>query len=207
MSINLLSRQAQQIENSFDSDKSNSLQSFALQEMSGVIEAKGLAPSHYSLIAVRKNDLAGSEVFGPKNLSIGNYSEEALYGAASSPLPHFRSAIRTLAAKSAMIAALNQDDVEYDYQITLFWADVGRLKDFLGVSPHVSELVSEFLTARFQFIGKDTPQSAIEAIARGLSIATEARRLDSSVIERIVDALESGGLDSLAVDALRSAHA
>jgi len=207
MSTHLLSRQAQQIENLFDSDKSNSLQAFALQEMSGVIEERGFAPSQYNFFAVRKNDLAGLEVFGPKSLAIGNYTEEALYGAASSPLPHFRSAIRSLAMKSAQIAALDQDDVEYDYQITLFWADVGRLKDFLGVSAHVSELVSEFLTARFQFIGKDTPQSAIAAIARGLSIASEARRLDSAVVERVVDALETGGMDSLAVDALRSSHA
>jgi hypothetical protein len=207
MSNRLLSHRARQIENLFDSDKTNSLQAFALQEMSGVIEAKGYAPSHYSLVAVRKNELAGLEVFGPKNLPIGNYSEEVLYGAVSSPLPHFRSAIRTLAAKAAQIAALDEGDVEHSYQITLFWSDVGKLKDFLGVSAHVSELVSEFLTARFQFIGKDTPQSAIAAIAHAFSIATEARRLDSSVVERVVDALESGGLDSLAVDALRSAHA
>lgn len=125
----------------------------------------------------------------------------------SRPLPHFRLAIRALAVKAAQIAALDEDGVEYSYQVTFFWFDVGKLKNFLGVSAHVSELVSEFLTARFQFIGKDTPQSAITAIARGLSIVTDAKRLDSSVVERVVDALESGGLDPLAVDALRSVQA
>ena len=207
MSARQLSSKARQIENLFDSDKPNSLQSFALQEMAGAVESKGLSPSNYSLFAVRTNDSLGSEVFGPKSVPVGIYSEELLYGAASSPIPHFRSAIRSLAAKSSKIAELDPDEVEFSYQVTLFWTEVGRLKEFIGVSTHVSELVSELLTARFQFLGKDTPMAALRALAEGLTIAAEAKRLDALVVERVVDALEAGGVDSLAVDALRLAHA
>lgn len=213
MSNRSLSQKARRVESLFESGNSNSLQVFALQEMTSAIESRGFSPSSYELFAVRKNDQAGQEVLGPKNLHVGNYSEEALYGAASSPLPHFRSAIRTLAARAARaaraasVAGLEPDEVEYSYQVTLFWADLGKLKDFLGVSTSVSELVTELLTARFQFIGKDTPASAMKALAQALAISAGAKRLDSAVVERVVDALEAGGIDSLAPDALRHTHA
>jgi hypothetical protein len=95
------------------------------------------------------------------------------------------------------------DDVEYGHQVALIWAEVGRLKEFIGVSSAISEIVAELRTARFQFLGKDTPLVSLQALASALRLIVEAKRLDSRLVDEMVNALEVGGVDSLAVDTLR----
>lgn len=198
---------AQHVEQHFDSPGTNLLKEFIDQEKSVALEAKGLMASHYKLVAVRTNDAAGSEIFSPKNVYIGDYPEDLMYGATSSPLPQFQSAIRALFAKARKIETLEQDDIEYSYQVTLFWSDLAKLTKFIGLSAHVSEIIAELLTARYQFLGKDTSKSAMGAISNALGIATEAKRFDSSVSEKMADALEAGGMDPLVLDSLRNMHA
>ena len=215
MSAAFLTSQAQHVERQFDSERSNSLKDFLEQEKVKTTESKGLLSSNYDIFAIRRNDKAGVEIFGPKQVAIGSYTESAigsytessLYGAATSPLPAFFSSVRALAAKAENIRQFSDSDVEYHYQVTHFWTEFVKLSQFLGVSASVSEIVAEFLTARLQFLKKDTPVKAIAAIADALSIVSEAKRLDSYVVEKVADALESGGIDPLAVDALRRDHA
>jgi len=83
---------------------------------------------------------------------------------------------------------------------------VGRLKEFIGSSPVISEIVAELRTARFQFLGKDTPTTVIKAISSALSLVTHAKRLDESLVDRVVEVLEAAEIDSLAPDALRNPH-
>ncbi len=99
---------------------------------------------------------------------------------------------------------MKPEEVEYGHQAALVWAEVGRCKEFIGISPVISEIVAELRTARFQFLGKDTPPRAIQAVALALSFAAEAKRFDTPLVDRIVKALEDGGIDSLAPDALRN---
>ncbi len=87
--------------------------------------------------------------------------------------------------------------------MTLLWADVARLNEFMGASTAISEIVAELRTARFQFLGKDTPESVLHALRAALKVVAEARRLDEGVVDRVVETLEAGGIDSLAPDALR----
>jgi len=67
----------------------------------------------------------------------------------------------------------------------------------------ISEIVAELRTARFQFLGKDTPESALNALRSALKVVADAQRLDEGIVDRVVETLEVGGVDSLAPDALR----
>jgi hypothetical protein len=67
----------------------------------------------------------------------------------------------------------------------------------------LSEIVAELRTARFQFLGKDTPPMTIRAMALALRLVTDAKRLDAGLLDRVVGVLEEGGIDSLALDSMR----
>ena len=181
----------------------NPLLDFLRRESLRRVEAMGSVASEYDIFAVRRNDQLGREVFGPKPLHVGTYSEEALYGAAGSPVVRFRSAIQTLKARAEKTGSVNPEEVEYGHQAALVWAETGRLKEFIGTSSVISELVAELRTARFQFLGKDTPTVVMQAMASALHLIADAKRLDTSLVDRVVEALEAGGIDSLAPDALR----
>ena len=203
MPIESLSPSARKIEALLGGSGQSYLDDFLRQESSREVEANGLAPSNYDVFAVRRNDAAGSEVFGPKHLHVGTYSEETLYGAAGSPLVRFRAAIHAVRARAESAASMEAEEIEYGHQAALVWAEVGRFKEFIGISPVISEIVAEFRTARFQFIGKDTPPTTMQALASALNAVTEAKRFDTPLVDRVVNALEHGGVDSLAPDALR----
>ncbi len=198
-----LSPVARQIERQLDSGEKNPLDDFLRQESQRQVEASGSIPSNYDIFAVRRNPQLGDEVFGPKRLHVGTYSEETLYGAAGSPVVRFRSAIQALKVRAEKVRSASPEEVEYGHQATLLWAEVGRLKEFLGTSPVISEIVAELRTARFQFLGKDTPPAVIHAIASASRLVAEAKRLDTALVDRIIEVLEDGGIDSLAPDALR----
>jgi hypothetical protein len=199
-----LSPASRQIEALLDNGGKNALMDFLRQESLRQVEASGSVASNYDIFAVRRNEQLGDEIFGPKSLHVGTYSEEALYGAAGSPIVRFRSAIQALKVRAERTTSMNVQEVEYGHQVALVWAEVGRLKEFIGVSPVISEIVAELRTARFQFLGKDTPTRAMESVASGLSLVIEAKRFDASLVDRLVETLERGGIDSLGPDALRN---
>jgi len=201
MATQTLSPAARNIGSLLDGSESSHLNAFPRQEPS--LEIEGFATSNYDVFAVRRNDQAGNEVVGPKHLHVGTYSEEALYGAAGSLMVRFRSAIQALKVRAERAASVTPEEVEYGHQAALVWAEVGRLKEFIGTSPVVSEIVAELRTARFQFLGKDTPTTAMGAVVSALSLVAQAKRFDASLVDRIVAALEIGGIDSLAPDGLR----
>ena len=80
------------------------------------------------------------------------------------------------------------------------------MKEFIGVSPAISEIVAEFRTARFQFLSKDTPPTAMRSIALALRLVVEAKRLDTTLVDCVVEALANGGIDSFAPDSLRDSR-
>jgi hypothetical protein len=98
---------------------------------------------------------------------------------------------------------MDPEELEYGYQATLVWDEVGGLRGFLGASPVITEIVAELRTARFQFLGRDTPITAMKSLASVLGLIAEAENLDESLVDRIVEAFEQGGIDTLAQDALR----
>lgn len=204
MAAQELSPTAQKVEAFLSGSARTHLDNFLRQESSREVEANGLTPTNYDIFAVRRNDQVGSEVFGPKNLHVGTYSEEALYGASGSPLARFRSAIQTLRFRAEAAASMIPDEVEYGHQVAMVWAEIGRLKEFIGISSPISEIVAELRTARFQFLGKDTPVSTARAVASALGLITDAKRFDTVLADRVVKTLEGGGIDSLAPDALRN---
>ncbi len=132
-----------------------------------------------------------------------NYTDELLYGPGGRPHWEFQTAIRTLATSADQIVLMNPLEIEYPHRMTLFWAEVGGMKRYLGVSVVISEIVSELQTARFQMLRKDTPITFIRAIARGLEFVTKPNNLDSVMVDQMVQAFEAGGFDSLAPEALR----
>jgi hypothetical protein len=195
-----LSPKAEHIESQFEAEKPNQLQRFAGQEAARVLESKGLSPSKYDLWAVRHNEQAGQEILKPRNVAIGSYTEDFMFGAAISALPQFRSAIRHLSESAVNIAKLSADSSEYSYQVTIFWAAVGKLKEFLGINPLVSQFIGLFLTVKFQFRKKDTPTSAIAAVGKGLQLVADAKRYDKVALMACAEAMESGGIDCFAFD-------
>ena len=118
-------------------------------------------------------------------------------------MTRFRSAIQALALRAQSTSALDPGQNEYGHQASLFWAEVGELKEFLGLSPTVSEIVAEFRTARFQFLGIDTPAAAMEAVSIALKLVADAKQIDSELVDEMVEILEGGGVDPLGQDRLR----
>src|SRR6266536_1993462 len=177
-----VSSTCRQIEALLDSPERNPLVDFLGQELARRIEASGSIPSNYDIWAVRRNDEVGDEIFGPNQVLVGTYSEDALYGAAGSPVMRFRSDLQNIKSRAERIASLSSDDVEYVHEVALIWADVGRLKDFLGTSAVISEIVAELRTLRFQFLRKDTPKTIIQALVSALSLIADAKRFDSSLV-------------------------
>lgn len=206
MNALMLTPDARQVESLLDSGDKNPLDDFLRQESQRHIEASGFIPSSYDVFAIRRNPQIGDEVFGPKRVHIGTYSEETLYGAAGSSAVRFRSAIQALRIRAEGAWSANPEEVEYSHQSTLLWAEVGRLKEFIGAAPAIAEIVAEFRTARFQFLGKDTPPAVIRAVAAAFRLVVEANRFDTALVDRIVEVLEQGGIDSMAPDALRDSH-
>ena len=201
-----LSPTARQVEALIASRADNSLQTYLRQESARLIEARGETASRYVVFAVRENSDVGDDVFRVKPLPLVSYSEAQLYGAAGSPLARFKTVIRALADRAAAAAALPPGEVEYAHQTTLLWAEVGKLKDFLGVSAAITGIVAELRTARFQFLGKDTPPASVQALTQALRRVAEARRLDVDLVDEVVETMERGGVDPLAPEALRAAH-
>lgn len=121
-------------------------------------------------------------------------------------LDGFRTAIRDLASIAERAASLLPDNIEYAHQVSLFWAGVGRLKDYLGISNSISELVSELRTARFQFLGKDTPPQLMQAMVKAFETVEQAKCYDEALVDDVVSLLEQAGVDSFAPDQLRSGN-
>jgi len=192
--------------------------------------APGISPSYYDLYLVRRNALAGNEILGPKQFHVDQFSEttlgglavpsgampsgagrsenasypaQLLYGLEGSNLARFRSALKDLVARAEKAAREEPFGVEYTHRVTLFWADIANLKNFVGASPEVTEIVAELRTARFQFLRKDTPPKVMQALAEAVKLISDAPWLDSALIDRMVEIVEAGGVDSMAQDATR----
>ena len=184
-----------------------SLPSFLKSEASNVIDSKRSETSKYAMYLVRESPNTGPEIFGPTRIHGDTYTSEQLYGAVKSPIPHFRSKLRGLEAKAGEITKCEEYAAEYFYEVTLFWAEVGKLSEFLGASREVDEIITNLTTARFLFLGKDTPMAAIEAVGAAMKLATTANRITFAVADQVADVLEAAGLDLLVVDSLRDPHA
>lgn len=70
----------------------------------------------------------------------------------------------------------------------------------------VDQGMAELRTARFQFLGKDAPRSVMQAMVSALLLVAEAKRLDAALVDRMVEALENAGIDSLAPEGLRASR-
>ncbi len=153
-----------------------------------------------------RNQLPWELLAVPRALRTGAYSAEILYGEVGSDVARFRSTIKLLAGRASKIATLDPEEVEYGHQAALFWAEIGKVKEFIGTTPAISEIAAELRTARFQVLGKDTPPIAMKAVATALLLIAEAKRLDEPLVDRFVETLEAGGFDSFAQDALRDSR-
>lgn len=193
----------QELESLLEGGQNRRLFGYLGEESRRAVESKGASPADYQMFLVRSSDTLPSEIFGPQRISGGTYSAEELYGASGSPLAHFRSTVRTLLARAEAAAVASPGGPGYSHHVTLLWADVARLNEFMGASKAISEIVAELRTARFQFLGKDTPESVLHALRAALKVVAEAKRLDEGVVDCVVETLEAGGIDSLAPDALR----
>ncbi len=193
----------QELEPLLEGGRNRDLTGFLREESRREVEGRGASPAHYNIFLVRNTPDLPSEVFGPQRITGGTYSAEDLYGAAGSPLAHFRSTVRTLLARAEAAAVASPGALDYGHHVALFWADIGRLSEFMGASMAISEIVAELRTARFQFLGKDTPVSVLHALRSALRVVADSKRLDAGVVDRVVETLEAGGVDSLAPDALR----
>lgn len=205
METHQISPAARQVESQLEQKSLNLLQAFVKDETGRSLEARGLSLSEYDVYAIRRHKLAGDQIMGPIKFHVGNYSEEVLYGAAGSQMTRFRSALQALALRAESISLLDPEQTEYGHQATLFWAELGRLKEFLTASPVISEMVAELRTARFQFLGTDTPVATMRALSSALHLGAEAKRFDTPLVDQMVDLLEAGGVDPLAPDRLRQA--
>jgi hypothetical protein len=168
------------------------------------MKAKRLPSATYDLYVIRKDPIDGEDIFKQQPVKVGTYSEDVLYGKEGSLRIAFKAELENLRAACDELARMEAASLEYAQQSTLTWARVGRLKAFLGKDPVITELVAELRTARYQFLRRETPGDFFRGLGIALRLVTESRRWDADLVDAFVEALESVGHDSLAVDALRT---
>lgn len=199
-----LSPRAREIERQLSSVRTqstqDSVQKFVRAKARDVLESQGRASSEYSVYAVRTNKMAGSEITGPLPIALGSYTEKALYGAASSPLSHFRLEMKALGRSARKLSQLDTGSAEYFYQSSLIWANVRRLTRFIGTTPSITELVNEFLLAHHQLRDREISMEAMVALASAFVLVGDASPLNDAVVDRVVDILESSGVDPQCLD-------
>lgn len=193
-----LSPIAREIESHLGKGGNSELFEFLRQETQRQLEGIESGPSKYDIFVVRRNALLGDEIFGPEPLHVGSYSEETLYGAAGSQLSRFRSAIQDLKARAERAGALNTESADYGQHATQIWLDIDGLNQFFGVTPVISQIVAKLRVVRSQFYGKDIPLAAIRAITSGLGLIAEAKRLDTALVDRLIEKLHEGGISPAA---------
>ena len=207
MNHQLLARKGTEFDQLLDSPGDNSAKQ-RIRELARLSPmAQQLPAASYDVFTVRRNSDSDAEIFSQKNVLLGTYRGEDLYGTDGSRIVAFKSALQGLRLRVEQILKIDAESVEYAHQVSLLWSDVGHLKDFLGTSPEITELVAELRTARFQFLRRDTPVAMLDSMAKALRFVGDSPRWNAEMVDRFVEILEEAGFDSLAIDGLRRTDA
>jgi len=207
MNHQLLARKGTEFDQLLDSPGDNSAKQ-RIRELARLSPmAQQLPAASYDVFTVRRNSDSDAEIFSQKNVLLGTYRGEDLYGTDGSRIVAFKSALQGLRLLVEQILKIDAESVEYAHQVALLWSDVGHLKDFLGTSPEITELVAELRTARFQFLRRDTPVAMLDSMAKALRFVGDSPRWNAEMVDRFVEILEEAGFDSLAIDGLRRTDA
>jgi hypothetical protein len=207
MNHQLLARKGTEFDQLLDSPDDNSAKQ-RIRELARLSPmAQQLPAASYDVFTVRRNSESDAEIFSQKNVLLGTYRGEDLYGTDGSRIVAFKSALQGLRLRVEQILKIDAESVEYAHQVALLWSDVGHLKDFLGASPEITELVAELRTARFQFLRRDTPVAMLDSMAKALRFVGDSPRWNAEMVDRFVEILEEAGFDSLAIDGLRRTDA
>jgi hypothetical protein len=207
MNHQLLARKGTEFDQLLDSPGDNSAKQ-RIRELARLSPmAQQLPAASYDVFTVRRNSDSDAEIFSQKNVLLGTYRGEDLYGTDGSRIVAFKSALQGLRLRVEQILKIDAESVEYAHQVALLWSDVGHLKDFLGTSPEITELVAELRTARFQFLRRDTPVAMLDSMAKALRFVGDSPRWNAEMVDRFVEILEEAGFDSLAIDGLRRTDA
>ena len=127
---------------------------------------------------------------------VSNYREPELVAQnAQPPTFRFRWKCARLLKRAESIAGLNSGNLDFEQQVTLLWSDVAALKEHLGASSEVNEIVSALLVTYSQFVKRVTPKAVVEALVMIFRLVATHIRLQESAIDTAFDALEDAGVD------------
>ncbi len=180
------------MEEMLDAEGRNPVKDFLVEETLRQIPAEKRTGQQFDHFVVRKATDGGLDIHP---LKLGSYSEEELYGLASSPAIRFRRDVRRLQQEAAAVLSLTEGEVEFEHRATLLWSGVSKLSVHLGATPEIGEMVASLRVARAQFISRPTPRAVITALGEALAIAVRAARLTTGAVDDALDRLDDVGVD------------
>ncbi len=127
---------------------------------------------------------------------LGYYRESELRSIASRPTYRFRWKCKQLLKQAELLAGLyDTNRLEFEHQVTLLWADIVSLSEYLGSAPEVDQLIAGLHTAYALHTKRMTPRPVIEALAFLFQTVDRYTRLPTKAIDEALDALEKAGVD------------
>ena len=124
------------------------------------------------------------------------YREGEFASIASRPTFRFRWKCKRLLEQAEPLAALSDENrLEFEYRVTLLWADIASLSEHLGSAAEVDQLITALHVAYAQHIKRMTPKPVIEALVSLFRIVDRYTRLPVEAVDEALDGLEKAGVD------------
>lgn len=180
----------QQIDKLLGEDNPNPLKDFLYGAAESKLPSRPVE-SQYQLFVVETMPGGQREIhrvsnFGERQLAAQNVQR---------PTFRFRWKCEKLLKRAERIASLDSGSLDFEQQVTLLWSDVAALKEHLGASSEVNEIVSALLVTYSQFVKRVTPKTVVEALVVIFRMVATYIRLPETAIDTAFDALEDAGVD------------
>jgi hypothetical protein len=97
-------------------------------------------------------------------------------------------------AAQQALALPEEDELEFEHQAILLWADTDELAHYLGTSEEVEEVVANLRFARAKHKARLTPRATVAALGKGFSFLQHQRNLDRALVNQFLSCLDHAGL-------------
>ncbi|MBL9173850.1 MAG: hypothetical protein JNL10_09970 [Verrucomicrobiales bacterium] len=118
-----------------------------------------------------------------------------LSGSADSIPAKFRERLLFLWRHGKQILGQCFDPLEYRVRVDQFWGHVGSLKEFLGTTGAITELVVVLRSIRFQFLGKQTPRDILRSLLDVFRDVANSPSIASGKVDHFLNRLDALGFD------------
>jgi hypothetical protein len=139
---------------------------------------------------------AVTEEAGDKSVvRVGEYDASVLYRYAESAVVEFNRALREVSEHLDKMSALDNEDVEFEMQATLFWTKLRRLKRFFNASGFHNELIAllDAFARNYQAYAFSTQE--LRALSQAVRHLCKHVSITEHVMDAFCDEMEAAGFN------------